>query len=169
MTDLLYKPNAVALIQLHQLKTHEWWALPEVIDAFAAYVDTHPICALCRRPSQVPHHNDQDDYLTLRRYLDALQTSRVFPVCHSCHEKIHAGWTLCPTCSSSLVKPGFEECYQCHLQREEKESPNTVIRTVRCPHCLETMETSATNQARCQNKKCRRWFTNPGKHEVRLR
>ncbi len=168
MIALSPKPAAVLMLEQHKEKTHEWWTLPEVREAFEAYIQKNQFCKICGGPARVPHHNDRGDYKNLKRYLSALETSRVFAVCHDCHGKIHHGYQLCPTCGTRLMKPGYEQCYACKKVDATIGRNDSVLRTVICPHCLKPQESTALGRVKCQYSNCRVSF-NHSRHEARLR
>ena len=169
MIALSPKPAAVLAIEQHREKTHEWWELPEVREAFGAYILKNQFCKICGGPARVPHHNDRGDYRDLKRYLSALGTSRVFAVCHDCHSKIHqGGYELCPTCGKRLMKQGYEQCYACSKVDAAIGRNDSVMRTCICPHCNRPQASAALGKVKCQFPDCRVSF-NHSKHTARLR
>jgi len=172
---MIYKPAAVLSKEMHQEKVREWWKLEVVIDSFAYFVSENQQCHYCRKPSNVPHHLYLEDYHSLDLYLSALFTSRVIPLCNSCHDHIHSGWVECPECGTRLMRQGYDQCYTCYLKEKEEidkykwETKDHELRIVKCPHCSGSpFATVATERCKCINPSCRMRF-NPNKNVIKLR
>jgi hypothetical protein len=87
--DLLYKPAAVLVQEQNKKKVTEWRKLQVTRTNFLLFLNKNPVCDLCGKPSQLPHHLYDTDYHTLKAYIEALWNGHAIPLCNSCHHSGH--------------------------------------------------------------------------------
>jgi len=108
-------------IEEHRKALRRLWASKAWKEAKALFLEKNPICVAksCGRPSEVPHHEEDTEYLDLNKYIENID--KCTPLCRRCHRAGHRGLELCPVCRENYKKPGFETCWQCR-SLEQKEA-----------------------------------------------
>ena len=92
-----------------QARNRSTWRSAEWKARKAAFLQANPVCAICGRPSQTPHHPDPSVYGT-----PAYETlAGCVPLCHRCHAQHHDGLVLCQICKDHFHEPGFDCCIHC--------------------------------------------------------
>jgi hypothetical protein len=108
------------LVDEHRKALRRLWASKAWKEAKALFLIRNPYCDWCKRPSEVPHHEEDTEYLDLSKYIENID--KCTPMCRSCHRAGHRGLTLCPVCREHYKKPGFKTCWHCRSLDQKEAS-----------------------------------------------
>lgn len=104
------------------------WNSPEWDFLKKLFLSRHPVCQMCGKPAQVPHHPHEADY-GKPEYLKKL-LEKCVPLCNKCHWAIRRGLRPCPVCREHYIPPSREMCRHCD-PNAAKEAEDREIRKIR--------------------------------------
>lgn len=96
-------------IENRQARNRKTWRSQEWKHNKAEFLKNNPVCAICGKPAQTPHHPDPSVYGTPAYYTLA----GCIPLCHRCHAQHHEGKVLCKVCKDHFHEPEFDCCLYC--------------------------------------------------------
>jgi hypothetical protein len=93
------------------------WQTPQWKKNVENFLNLHPFCEWCGKPSTVVHHPKRKNGYSDKEYISLVGC---IPLCQSCHYAVLKKLKLCPVCKQNYFKPSRkkhkESCYQCFIK-----------------------------------------------------
>lgn len=95
------------------------WSSKDWKEKKRVFLEANPVCAMCGKPSTVPHHPYKE---SVKGHYDDLTLSQCVAYCNKCHFAVHKGLKLCGKCNQHYHRWDALMCRVCF----DEEHPEIV-------------------------------------------